>query len=803
MPTKGRSPSTPIHLPRLREAIAHHEAGRHDEARAGYLQILRSQPGQFEANLFLGTLYLEKGEANKSIPHLALAVRSRLNHQAAWHYYALALEQAYRPDEAGSAFEAALQLGTPSQRLLVQAARFFLGTGQLSRAGELYQQMIEREPRSSEAHYGLGEVARLRGDVAQAIERFQQAIAIDAGSFPSLMNLGLLLNQEGRLAEAIDVLRQAISVSPSSIEAKGVLASCLARMDQTKEAMELASLIFAQAPNHPMVHECLAHVYEAQGNSTQAIHSWAETVRLRPDSVRHRMTLGRFLLTAGYREQAKEQFEAAWAATTDIEPAVAVAQIHEQADQIESARSIYHRLAVRSNDAALWNLRSACAIPTVLAGEEEIETCRSTIHERLADCRESGSRRSIRELVDAGIMPPFNLAFHHQDDRRLREEFANTTRGLLGLEPVDGPVKCDRSRLRVGFYCAANERTFARSLGGLIGRLDQTVMEPIVIGSPSAAASLRLLFRSMPVGMVGTSVDPERALAQIRSLDLDLLVYFEVGTAPIGYLLAQHRLARVQVATWGIQVTTGIPAIDYYLSSDLIEVESASNQYSERLVRGKSLLTLYPPIPKFLNRIRRSDLGWRNDGSIYLCPQQLGKFTPRFDRVMAEILRQDVRGEIVVTEGNVPDLVARLQQRWRRSIPDVVDRIRFVPQAKGNEYATLLTLADVLLDPIDFGGVNTTYDAFAYGKVVVTLPSEYQRTRYASACYRAMGIDEPIARSEEEYVSTAVRLATHPQERAPIEKKIEDRNSEVFLRFDSVGDVQSILIDLARGESSW
>ncbi len=545
MPIKGRYVSTPVRLPALNEAIAHHQAGRQDQALAGYLQILRSQPDQFEANLFLGTLYLEKGKADKAIPHLALAVRERLNHQTAWHYYALALEQARQPDDAESAYEAALQLGTPSRILLLQAGRFFLSAGKLTRAGEIYQQMVELEPSSADAHHGLGEVARLSGDVPQAIKHFEQAITLNAGSFPSLMNLGLLLNQEGRLAEAVEVLRKAAVVAPSSTEAKGILASCLARMDQTKEAMELASLAFAQAPNHPIVHECLAHVYEAQGNTTQALHSWAEAVRYRPDSVHYRMTLGRLLFLEGYRGQAAEQFEAARRiSSTEIEPAVALAQIDEQADRIESARAAYLGLVSTTNDSALWNLRSACAVPTVLAGEEEIDQCRSTILTRLAECRESGTRRSMRDLVNAGIMPPFNLTFHHRDDRNLREEFARTTRAMLGLGSADGPAKCDRQRLRVGFYCAANERTFARSLGGLIGLLDQTAVEPIVIGSANASSSLRSLFRGMSIGMVGTSADPQRALAQIRSLDLDLLVYFEVGTTPIGYLLAQHRLAR-------------------------------------------------------------------------------------------------------------------------------------------------------------------------------------------------------------------------------------------------------------------
>jgi predicted O-linked N-acetylglucosamine transferase (SPINDLY family) len=66
-----------------------------------------------------------------------------------------------------------------------------------------------------------------------------------------------------------------------------------------------------------------------------------------------------------------------------------------------------------------------------------------------------------------------------------------------------------------------------------------------------------------------------------------------------------------------------------------------------------------------------------------------------------------------------------------------------------------------------------------------------------------MGINEPIAGSEEEYVATCVRLAMNREERASIEKKIDERSRDIFLCRDAASDVQSILIALARGESTW
>jgi len=45
--------------------------------------------------------------------------------------------------------------------------------------------------------------------------------------------------------------------------------------------------------------------------------------------------------------------------------------------------------------------------------------------------------------------------------------------------------------------------------------------------------------------------------------------------------IAGLRLAPVQCTAWGHPVTSGLPTIDYYLSSQLMEPENAQAHYSE------------------------------------------------------------------------------------------------------------------------------------------------------------------------------------------------------------------------------
>ena len=77
---------------------------------------------------------------------------------------------------------------------------------------------------------------------------------------------------------------------------------------------------------------------------------------------------------------------------------------------------------------------------------------------------------------------------------------------------------------------------------------------------------------------------------------LDLLIYPEIGMDPLTAKLASMRLAPVQAATWGHPITTGLPTIDYFLSSEALEPAGAEAHYSERLVRLPGLGCSYAPL---------------------------------------------------------------------------------------------------------------------------------------------------------------------------------------------------------------
>ena len=193
---------------------------------------------------------------------------------------------------------------------------------------------------------------------------------------------------------------------------------------------------------------------------------------------------------------------------------------------------------------------------------------------------------------------------------------------------------------------------------------------------------------------------------------LDVLVYPELGMDPVSYFLAFSRIAPVQVAWWGHPDTTGIPTIDYFVSSD-IEVPGAEAHYSEQLFKLRGLGTHFtrPAAPEYsadaaaarlrarlrchgadavLSAAEESSLAGGAVGGagahslsggatpqlqpiqprVYLCVQSLFKLLPRFDRAITAILRRDPHALVVLVQPQkrAAPMLKLVRERLRRAL---------------------------------------------------------------------------------------------------------------------------------------
>ena len=70
--------------------------------------------------------------------------------------------------------------------------------------------------------------------------------------------------------------------------------------------------------------------------------------------------------------------------------------------------------------------------------------------------------------------------------------------------------------------------------------------------------------------------------------------------------------------------------------------------------------------------------------------------------------------------------------------------------------------ADIVLDSMMWSGNNSSMEASACDRPIVTLPGTMMRARHSYAINTHMGITETIADDVDHYIDIAVRLGTDP-----------------------------------------
>jgi predicted O-linked N-acetylglucosamine transferase (SPINDLY family) len=174
---------------------------------------------------------------------------------------------------------------------------------------------------------------------------------------------------------------------------------------------------------------------------------------------------------------------------------------------------------------------------------------------------------------------------------------------------------------------------------------------------------------------------------------------------------------------------------------------------------------------------------------IYFCGQSLFKFTKDYLQYIVEIMQDNPNAVLLMLNGDI-------KKEFIKSMDsDVINRIHWFPGLQHHEYLNLIKISDVILDTYPFGGCNSSLEAFALGKVMVTLPSDMCNGRFTKGFYDKMGLSQYVQHSREQYIDFAKKLA-NKEYREAIELEILSKKDVLFDEVKSVEDWGNKIIEL-------
>jgi predicted O-linked N-acetylglucosamine transferase (SPINDLY family) len=814
---------------KIARALEHQRAGRLAEAEGIYRRILDSKPNHSDALHLLGVLGYQVGRSDIAVDLIkkAIAVKGGI---AAFHeHLGVALHSQGRLDEAVASFRRALGLDPSLADAHHNLGLALQAKGDLADAAASFLRTIALDPDFAEAYTNLGAVLEAQGRLDEAVASHRQALALKPDLAEAHANLGVALQAQGRLDEAAASHRQALALKPNFPQAHFNLGVALWAKGEPVDAMASFLRAIVLRPDYAAAHTNLGLVLQVQGCLDEAVASFRRALAHKPDLAEAHVNLGVALRAQGRLDEAAASYQRALQLRPDLAEAHNnLGAVLNDLGQFDAAAQCYrHTLALgfeaaeahanlgyallhqgRLEDGAasyrralgiksdpLYAIAIATASPVIATSTDDILSSRRRVEENIdrllgSDIEAAGGNRPV-----AGSM--FYVAYQGLNDREIQRKTASLYLKVHPSLDWTAPHCRDRAarpaeRIRVGFVSRyLYEHSIGKLARGLIERLSRERFEVIVLHAGGKVDEFSVGLDQAATRAVRLPTDLDEARNCIAGESLDVLFYPDVGMDAATYLLAFARMAPVQCVSWGHPVTTGIPNVDYFVSSVDLEPEDADDHYTERLHRLSRLPVYYYRPAADDGPPDRGRLGLEEGCTLYVCPQSLFKLHPDFDAVLGDILHRDRTGRIVLIEGFSADWSRCLRERLGRVLGGAGDRVCFLPRLGSRDFTDLLRTADALLDPLHFGGGNSTYEALALGAPIVTWPGRFMRGRVTYACYRQIGVTECVAGSAEEYAEIAVRLANDREWHAQVSRKILAGNHGLFEDMAAVKELET------------
>lgn len=677
-------------------------------------------------------------------------------------------------------------MANPEQQSLQQALLLHQ-SGKLDEAVAAYRETIAQNRNNVQAQQGLAMALIAKGQPGQAIAPLQAALKLQP-KMPDIWNtLGNCLKAIGNIPAAIQALQFALQHKPDHTEALNNLALIHWQQCQFNEAAAMFTRAIQSQPENEKIVFNFAVMLESAGKNAEAAAAFQKAAELKPDFAEAWNNLGILRTRLLQHDEAIEAYTKAIESNAGFaEPLVNIGNIQSSRGQLQEAEASFDKaLAIDpANGRAL--VCKELLMPTMMESMEAIDATRQKLDTAL-DVLLAKEFTLKDPLADIG-QTCFFLTYHGRNDLPFQQKFARLYIKTSPILQFTAPhcrqpqPKRPGEKIRIGFISTFfYQHTIAKLNLGLIEQLPRDRFEVELFITPHDDDKMRQALIQAADHV--TTLPPSKLQATmqiIASRQLDVVFYPDIGMEPLTYFLGFARLAPVQCVTWGHPVTTGLPQMDYFISSEHLDTEDAQEHYSEQLVRLPQLAVSFSKPTVEMEEKTRVFFGLDPQAHLYICPQSLFKFHPEYDEVLAQILRKDPQGRLMLIESNKPEQTEALKARFARTIPDVTDRIDYLKRLSGEDFIRVIGLCDVMLDPLHFGGGNTVYEGLSMGTPVVTLPSEFLRGRIAYALYKQIGYTDLIAKDAEDYVALAVKLATDPDFREQARKEILSRHDQLY-----------------------
>ena len=691
-------------------------------------------------------------------------------------------------------------------------------SGDLAQAEQLCRELVEEYPDNLELLSNLGFILISSGKLDDAYACYRKAVHIRPDYLDGYYNLGIISQQKNEIDKAIFFYVKALEIDPDFLDANvnlGFIHQIRGNFEDAVQWYTGASLL---APDNADILFNLGTCLQKSGKSEEAVTCFRKALLLRQDDAELYNNFGIALQDNFMLDEAITNYKKA----IELKPHFPEAYFNlgtalKEDDKGEDSLSAYDSaLALNPNYTLARWARCTAHLPFIYTDQESILNARKKYSDELAALNKWISLETRNEIEAAasavGSQQPFLLACQGMNDRELQKTYGELAVRIMKarypefLHQLTVAAPAEGEKIRVGIVSAFFYRhsVWKSPISGWVENLDRERFSlhgyhTGTIKDTETEKAKKCFSRF--VEDVHTCEDLCRT---IREDNLHVIIYPEIGMDPLTAKLAALRLAPVQCTSLGHPDTSGLPTIDYYLSSNLMEPPDADSHYTEHLVRLPNLGFSYTPLEVPRTSITREFFELPRDSVLYLCSHALFTFLPQHDEIFPRIAQEVPNSKFIFIShpkgtGVTENFRKRIHQSFSQFNLNADNHVVFLPPLDAGKYHAINCISDVFLDSIGWSSYNSALEALACDLPVLTLPGTLMRQRHSTAILNMMGITETIASNTYEYTSMAVRLGKDIEWRRSLSQKIAADKHKLYGDRECIAGLEDFLIKAAKG----
>ncbi|MDM4014584.1 tetratricopeptide repeat protein [Roseiconus lacunae] len=650
----------------------------------------------------------------------------------AWHLLGMTLYSGASYHEALECLQKARQFGEDRVDLIGHLALVHHALGQSAQAVKLMAAVVEADPTDAEALNNLGVLLLESGDAGQAQQCFEKAIELRPGYGQAIMNLANALSRLNRLHDAEPLYRELIRENPQAFDVMGNLGECLRRQGRWEEALEVLEKVVAGCPTDQVARLTHARTLSKLDRLEEAKSALETIVRDFPNCAKAYHYLGETLMKIGNVSAAEVQLEQSLRLSPDDPHTLCTMGFaHIAADRRADALECMAK-AVRIDPT--FSEADECLL-YLMTGDPSINP--QELYE--AHVR-WGKRHSSRH-------PKVNHANNRDPNRKLRIGYASADfrehAVAVFFEPLVRLRDKDRFETFCYYECGINDRV-TQKLRSMADHWRQSL-----------------------------GYSDQQLNQQVIDDEIDILVDLSGHTSGNRLVAWSMKPAPIQISWLGYPNTSGVEAIDYTFSCDIMNPPDEPSYHTEQLLRipGGSFSFRPPENAPELSPSPLLKKGHVTFGSFH----RPFKVSSKTHDHWAAALHACPEATLIAFNTWFND---RTKHELRAALVDrgiESDRIEIRNTYRGDSYLSVYDEIDIGLDATPWAGGTTTMEALWMGIPVIAIYGNNRPSRGTAGIVHHLGYPDWVAHDEREYAEKVRSLASDQERLVQLRQTLREQ----------------------------